>query len=81
MNSNLIGALKAGSDHLGDSIHTILRLLDDSIHFGEGCRFAHRRVLYCELELLYVRRDLVDMIQQLFLQSASWYLVFQISRF
>ena len=62
MNSNLIGALKAGGDHLGDSVHTVLGLLDDSIHFGEGGCFAYRRVLYRELQLLHIRWDLVHMI-------------------
>ena len=74
VNSNLVGALKAGGDHLGDGVHAVLRLLDDGVDFGEGGRLAHRRVLYRELQLLHVGRDLVHVIQQLFFQTTCRYL-------
>ena len=69
MDSNLVGALKTGGHHFGDGVHAVLGLLDDGVDFGESGRFAHRRVLDGELQLLDVRRDLVDMIQQLLLQT------------
>lgn len=74
LQNDLVGALEASADHFGDAVHGVLRLLDDGVHFGEGGRLAHRRVLDGELQLLDERGDLVDVVQQLLLQRAGRYL-------
>ena len=67
---NLVGALEARADHFGHAVHGVLCLLNDGVHFGEGGRFAHGRVLDGELQLLHVRRDLVDIVQQFLFQRS-----------
>lgn len=74
--SNLVGAFEASADYFGNAVHAVFGLLDDCVHFGERGRFADCRILDCELQLLDVGRNLVDVIQQFFFQSSSWYLLF-----
>lgn len=70
----LVGALKAGADYFRDAVHAVFRLLNDGVDFGESGRLPDGRVFHGELQLLDVRRDLVDVIEQLFLQRPSRYL-------
>ena len=70
----LVGALEASADHFGDAVHAVLGLLNDGVHFGEGGRLTHCRIFHGELQLLYVRRDLVNVVKQFFFQRPGRYL-------
>lgn len=57
-------------DHLGYHVHKVLGLLYDVVHFGEGGGLAHCWIFHCELQLLNVGRDLVQVLHQFFLMGA-----------
>lgn len=63
ISNNLVGAFEASADHFWDAIHAVLGLLNDSIDFGKCGRFPNSRIFYGELQLLHVRRNLINIVQ------------------
>lgn len=60
---NLVSAFEASADDFGDAVHTVFRLLNDGINFGEGGSFANCWILNSELQLLDVSGNLIDIIE------------------
>lgn len=67
VHTDLGGTNKAGSHDFGNDTHEVFGFVDYTIDFGKSGRFAHSRVLDTELQLLYVRRDMVQVFQKLLL--------------
>ena len=70
----LAGARETNIDDPGDDVHCALGVLDDVVDLGEGGCLADGGRFHGELQLLYVRRDLVQVLQQLLLVGALRYL-------
>lgn len=66
-NTNLRRAYETRSDHFWDNVHQSFRFIDNGIDFSERGRFTNCRIFNGELQLLHVRRHLIQLLEQFFL--------------
>ena len=70
----LTGARETVIDDPGNDVHGALGVLDDVVDLGERRRLADGGRLHGKLQLLHVRGDLVQVLQQLLLVGTLWHL-------